>query len=106
MTIGRKAHLERSVSLDYKYHPSADFEDIQSLKKAQAEKQAQALREGLRHHDYLYYVKSQPEISDSLYDKLFKRSQQLEQAFPELRSDLSPTLRVGAEPLSKPYSCI
>ncbi|MFP3870923.1 MAG: helix-hairpin-helix domain-containing protein [Syntrophobacteria bacterium] len=61
----------------------------------------EALREGIDHHDYLYYVKNKPEISDAVYDRLFHRLQQLEQAFPQLQSDTSPTRRVGAEPVDE-----
>ena len=31
------------------------------------------LRDKLRHHEYLYYVLDQPEISDAAYDRLMKR---------------------------------
>ena len=43
-----------------------------------------ALREEIRRHDYLYYVKAKPEISDSAYDRLFRELTELEQAHPEL----------------------
>ncbi len=56
------------------------------------------LREAIRHHDYLYYVKDRPEISDSEYDRLFAELVQLEEAHPELVTPDSPTQRVGAAP--------
>jgi DNA ligase (NAD+) len=59
------------------------------------------LREGINYHDYLYYVKNRPEISDAVYDKLFHRLEKLEKAFPELQSNTSPTRRVGAAPEDK-----
>jgi DNA ligase (NAD+) len=43
-----------------------------------------ALRDEIRRHDYLYYVKNRPEISDSQYDRLFRELLELEQAHPEL----------------------
>ena len=59
------------------------------------------LREQIRHHDYLYYVLDRPEISDFEYDRLFRRLEELEQAYPELVTDDSPTQRVGGQPLEK-----
>ena len=35
------------------------------------EKRIEQLRDEIRRHDYLYYVKSEPQISDLQYDKLF-----------------------------------
>ena len=60
----------------------------------------EALRKKLQHHEYLYYVLDAPEISDAEYDKLFRELQAIEAAHPELRTPDSPTLRVGAEPVS------
>lgn len=59
----------------------------------------EALRQEIRHHDYLYYVKNAPEISDAEYDKRFSRLQALEESFPDLRTEDSPTQRVGAAPV-------
>jgi len=53
------------------------------------------LRDKIRHHDYLYYVISQPEISDKEYDILIKELQALEDKHPEFRAEDSPTVRVG-----------
>ena len=58
-----------------------------------------ALRDEIRHHDYQYYVKDRPEISDSQYDRLFRELVELEQAHPELMTPDSPSQRVGAPPL-------
>ncbi|SPP65328.1 NAD-dependent DNA ligase LigA [Nitrospira lenta] len=59
------------------------------------------LRQEIRRHDYLYYVKDRPEISDGEYDRLFKDLSELETAHPNLVSDDSPTQRVGAPPLAE-----
>jgi DNA ligase (NAD+) len=60
-----------------------------------------ALRNEIRRHDYLYYVKDRPEISDSQYDRLFRDLTELEQAHPELVTPDSPSQRVGAPPLQE-----
>jgi DNA ligase (NAD+) len=56
------------------------------------------LREQLRHHEYLYYVLDQPEISDAEYDDLMRKLKELEDANPELLTPDSPTRRVGGKP--------
>jgi DNA ligase (NAD+) len=86
--------------MDFKKDPDTDFAPIDTLEEEQAAEEAEALREGIRHHDYLYHVKDRPAISDATYDRLFRRLQDLEGAFPGVRSEDSPTLRVGAEPVS------
>lgn len=57
------------------------------------------LRIEIRRHDYLYYVKDRPEISDAAYDTLFKELSALEAAHPALVTLDSPTQRIGAPPL-------
>jgi DNA ligase (NAD+) len=59
------------------------------------------LRDEIRRHDYLYYVKDRPEISDSQYDRLFRDLLELEQSHPELVTTDSPSQRVGAPPLQE-----
>jgi DNA ligase (NAD+) len=59
---------------------------------------AEELRKQLEHHEYLYYVLDQPEISDAEYDALMRELRQLEEAHPELRTPDSPTQRVGGQP--------
>ncbi|MGM0652722.1 MAG: NAD-dependent DNA ligase LigA [Bacillota bacterium] len=87
--------------MDYKHNPKTDFKDIDKLSKKEAAQQIDDLREAIEYHNYLYYVKNQPEISDATYDKLFKRLQQLEEKFPEFGSETSPTHKVGAPPVDE-----
>jgi DNA ligase (NAD+) len=61
-------------------------------------KEIQALRREIQHHDYLYYVLAQPEISDYQYDQLYKRLEKLEQENPEYVTPDSPTQRVSGQP--------
>jgi DNA ligase (NAD+) len=56
---------------------------------------AEALRERLHHHSYLYYILNRPEISDAEYDRLFNELKALEAAHPDLVTPDSPTQRVG-----------
>ncbi len=55
------------------------------------------LEKEISKHDYLYYVKSNPEISDKEYDLLFKELQDLEAEYPEYKSSNSPTSRIGSD---------
>jgi DNA ligase (NAD+) len=61
-------------------------------------REIETLREDLRRHEHLYYVLDQPEISDSEYDALMRRLQDLESHHPALASPDSPTQRVGGKP--------
>ncbi len=63
-----------------------------------AEKKIAALREKIRHHEYLYYVVDQPEISDGEFDKLMRELKDAEAKHPELLTADSPTQRVGGKP--------
>jgi DNA ligase (NAD+) len=68
------------------------------ISKEEAKKRIEELRKEIRHHDYLYYVLNQPEISDAEYDKLMQELRELEEMYPELITPDSPTQRVGAPP--------
>jgi DNA ligase (NAD+) len=91
-------HFKENTEVDFKKNPRTDFKNIDDLTPKEACREAAALREGIDYHDYLYYVKNRPEIADAVYDKLFQRLEKLEEVFPELRSETSPTRRVGAPP--------
>ena len=62
------------------------------------EKKIEALREKIRHHEYLYYVLDQPEISDLDFDKLMQQLKAIEAEHPSLITPDSPTQRVGGKP--------
>src|SRR5712671_2151734 len=62
------------------------------------EKKIEALRDKIRHHEHLYYVLDQPEISDTEFDALMQQLQQLEAEHPTLITPDSPTQRVGGKP--------
>ena len=58
----------------------------------------ESLRDKIRHHEYLYYVLDQPEISDLDFDKLMQQLKDLEAENPSLITPDSPTQRVGGKP--------
>jgi DNA ligase (NAD+) len=71
-----------------------------SLPDAAIAARAATLRETLDRASHEYHVLDRPSISDAEYDRLFRELQDLEARHPGLRSDDSPTMRVGAEPQS------
>jgi DNA ligase (NAD+) len=84
----------------YVEDPDTSFTPVEDLDRAAAEEQAARLREAIRHHDRRYYVEDDPGIADSVYDVLFARLLDIEEAFDLDRAD-SPTRRVGGEPLDE-----
>ena len=53
------------------------------------------LRAELNRHNYLYYVKAEPEIDDYEYDQLMNELMALEKANPDRFDPDSPSQRVG-----------
>jgi DNA ligase (NAD+) len=64
---------------------------------ASAQKRIDSLRNELDRHNYLYYVKAQPEISDFEFDRLLKELEALEKEYPQFDDPMSPTKRVGSD---------
>ncbi|MGN6634228.1 MAG: NAD-dependent DNA ligase LigA [Oryzihumus sp.] len=54
-----------------------------------------ALAEEVRGHQFAYYVRDAPTVSDGEYDALMRRLETLEEQYPELRTPDSPTQQVG-----------
>ncbi|SEH17454.1 DNA ligase (NAD+) [Natronorubrum sediminis] len=82
----------------YVRDPPTEFDPVDELSAADAERQVELLREAIREHDRRYYVENDPIIADRTYDTLFARLQDLEDAFDLSHPD-SPTRSVGGEPI-------
>jgi len=61
-------------------------------------KRVERLRKEIDYHNYLYYILNAPEISDAEFDGLFRELRELEEKYPELATEDSPTQRVGIKP--------
>lgn len=55
----------------------------------------------LAKHNHAYYVMDHPTISDAEYDQIFHQLKDLEQQYPDLIQNDSPTQKVGGEALTK-----
>ncbi|MHA7818537.1 MAG: NAD-dependent DNA ligase LigA [Erythrobacter sp.] len=79
--------------------------EISNLSEADAANELMRLARQIAHHDRLYHAEDSPEITDPEYDALVRRNAALEEAFPHLVRDDSPSRKVGhaiaASPLSK-----
>ncbi|MFY0611068.1 MAG: NAD-dependent DNA ligase LigA [Hyphomicrobiaceae bacterium] len=69
------------------------------LSPEEASAELEALAAEIARHDTLYHGNDAPEISDADYDELRRRNDALEQQFPALIRDDSPSNRVGTAPL-------
>ncbi|MEZ5183850.1 MAG: NAD-dependent DNA ligase LigA, partial [Acidimicrobiales bacterium] len=59
---------------------------------------ARALRAEIAEHDRRYHGEDAPTIADAEYDALVRELRSIEERFPELAAEGSPTGRVGAAP--------
>ncbi len=77
--------------------------DIEKVKDPEAT--VNAIRDELARHNYYYYIKDNPIISDAQYDRLMRNLEALEKKYPELITPDSPTQRIGA-PLEGGFSTV
>ncbi|NRD77694.1 NAD-dependent DNA ligase LigA [Bacillus sp. BRMEA1] len=70
--------------------------DLQS-----AEKRVNELKRLLTQYGYEYYVLDKPTVPDAEYDKLLQELLAFEEQFPQLKSEDSPTQRVGGAVLEQ-----
>ncbi|MBX7481087.1 NAD-dependent DNA ligase LigA [Qipengyuania qiaonensis] len=75
------------------------------ITEADAANELMRLAKQIAHHDRLYHAEDTPEITDQEYDALVRRNREIEEAFPHLVREDSPSKNVGhavaASPLSK-----
>lgn len=69
---------------------------VEQLSFEQARAEVAVLREAIERNRTSYYVRSVSLVSDAEFDAQLHRLEAIEQAFPQLRSDDSPTQVVGA----------
>lgn len=65
------------------------------------EKRINELIEKINKASYEYYVNDNPSITDQEYDDYYNELLRLEEKYPELKRDDSPTLRVGGQVVDK-----
>lgn len=68
---------------------------IHQLTRDVAAEELARLAKLIAHHDNLYHQLATPEISDADYDELVRRNNALEERFPDLRRNDSPSNRIG-----------
>lgn len=84
-----RLHVARREADHYSTMPEPPLKIQQRVRKLRAE---------LNDHDYRYYVLAEPAIPDAEYDRLMRELEELERAYPSLRTPDSPTVRVGGQP--------
>lgn len=73
----------------------------QKIKKKDSQNELDKLYKEIEFHNQKYHLDNDPQISDTEFDKLFRRAIEIEKEFPELKRKNSPTDLVGAKPLEK-----
>lgn len=70
------------------------------MDKSFAQKRIAELTDILNYHNRKYYIEDSPEIEDYEYDALMRELRNLEEKYPDLLLDSSPSQRVGGAPVS------
>ncbi|MEK7664192.1 MAG: NAD-dependent DNA ligase LigA [Patescibacteria group bacterium] len=74
---------------------------IIDMSKKEAKERIEKLKKTINYHRYLYHVLDKQEISDAALDSLKKELFNLEQEYPDLITEDSPTQRVGGQALKE-----
>ncbi|WP_310020360.1 NAD-dependent DNA ligase LigA [Croceicoccus sp. BE223] len=74
------------------------------MSEAEAANELMRLARQIARHNRLYHAEDSPEISDADYDALVRRNAAIEDAFPHLVRDDSPSRAVGHEVAASPLS--
>ena len=76
----------------------SDEISVKDLSKEQARAELQRLAALLTRANQAYHGNDDPDISDARYDALKRRNLEIEQRFPDLETESSPSRKVGAAP--------
>ncbi|RWA72480.1 NAD-dependent DNA ligase LigA [Mesorhizobium sp.] len=71
---------------------------VESLSESEAADELRRLATEIAEHDRRYHTEDAPTISDAEYDALARRNLAIEERFPDLVREDSPSRRVGAPP--------
>jgi DNA ligase (NAD+) len=74
---------------------------IDKLTDNQAKQELEWLAKEIIKHDELYHNDDNPQISDAKYDRLRKRNEEIENKFPHLIREDTPSKKVGYKPSEK-----
>lgn len=75
-----------------------DEKPVDSLSESEAASELKRLAQEIAEHDRRYHGEDAPKITDAEYDALTRRNLAIEQRFPHLVREDSPSRRVGAPP--------
>jgi DNA ligase (NAD+) len=71
------------------------------MDKKTAKNRIEKLRDQIEDLRYRYHVLDDPKVTDDVYDSLIRELHKIEQEFPDLVDNNSPTNRIGGKPLAK-----
>ena len=77
---------------------NAQTRDVASLTQEEARDELARLATALHAADEAYHQRDAPVLTDADYDSLKRRNAEIEQRFPDLKRDDSPSEQVGAAP--------
>ncbi|HJD62334.1 MAG TPA: NAD-dependent DNA ligase LigA [Rickettsia endosymbiont of Degeeriella rufa] len=73
------------------------YQNIDLISEEEAKKLLQELADKITEYNHAYYIEDKPLVSDAEYDRLFNINLKLEQKFPHLILENSPSKKVGAK---------
>ncbi|WP_341791611.1 NAD-dependent DNA ligase LigA [Rickettsia endosymbiont of Gonocerus acuteangulatus] len=77
------------------------MQNIENINEEEAKKLLQELADKIAQYNHAYYIEDKPLVSDAEYDQLFNINLKLEQKFPHLILENSPSKKVGAKVKNK-----
>ena len=77
------------------------MQNIDLISEEEAKKLLEELADKIAAYNHAYYIEDNPLVSDSEYDQLFNTNLKLEQKFPHLVLENSPSKKVGAKITNK-----